>query len=631
MYRFFTLGKNISKMKLVYWIKSNKWLVIILFLATALRVYNVDFQSIWLDEIHTINEANPSLSFSEMYQLMMITEPHPPLYFILVKIVFTVFGYTTFVLRCFSALLGVGGLLAVYFLGKELMNKQVGIISALLLSVNYFHLYHSQDGRMYSMLFLTTTLSFLFLAKFIKKPSYQTAVLHGFFAVLMIYTHFFALFALFAEYLILLFFILKPFKTDSKKFFFFSCISGLITLVLYLPSLKLFFAASERTSIWIPIPEVDVYTQMFKEFFGQSEIVLFFVIALLFYGFIRLFESTREESVTINPDKNELNFSFFILITWIMVTLLIPLVLSFVNLPMLISRYFINILPALIILISIGIFYIRNHIVKLGIIALIIVFSLIDVVIVKRFYTSTYKTQFRELSLFIQKNKKTDEKVVSSLAWYFPFFLNNKEVKTNLIENNLDSYVAEMISGKEQTISFWYADGHQRTYNPSQATLDFLNANFVVDLNSDFYDCWTKHYILKKDYNPKVDISAFYPLKMLNGDRMNYSFESFNVTNDKIIFNGWAYLENQDALTTRIYVLAFDEQNNYTILNIQNTTRKDVTTYFKSKFNIDNSGFSAEIDKTAFRKGNYKLGILLFDDQNKSKGLVITDKKVTID
>ena len=74
-------------MKLGYWIKSNKWLVIILFLATAIRFYNVDFQSVWLDEIHTINEANPSLSFSEMYQLMIITEPHPPLYFILVKIV----------------------------------------------------------------------------------------------------------------------------------------------------------------------------------------------------------------------------------------------------------------------------------------------------------------------------------------------------------------------------------------------------------------------------------------------------------------------------------------------------------------------------------------------------------------
>ena len=117
-------------MKLGYWIKSNKWLVILLFLATILRVYNVDFQSVWLDEIHTINEANPSLSFSEMYQLMMITEPHPPLYFILVKIVFTVFGYTTFVLRCFSALLGVGELIMkpfIYFGHERLWYKYIRI------------------------------------------------------------------------------------------------------------------------------------------------------------------------------------------------------------------------------------------------------------------------------------------------------------------------------------------------------------------------------------------------------------------------------------------------------------------------------------------------------------------------
>jgi hypothetical protein len=66
-------------MKLLNRIKSNKGLMIILFLAAILRIYHIDFQSVWLDEIHTINEANPSLSFSEMYQMMMITEPHPPL------------------------------------------------------------------------------------------------------------------------------------------------------------------------------------------------------------------------------------------------------------------------------------------------------------------------------------------------------------------------------------------------------------------------------------------------------------------------------------------------------------------------------------------------------------------------
>ncbi|MFN3640429.1 MAG: glycosyltransferase family 39 protein [Flavobacterium sp.] len=153
-------------MKNFSWLKEHKFLVLILSLGILLRFYHLDFQSVWLDEIHTLNEANPNLSFMEMYDLIKVTEPHPPLYFILIKIAFSIFGYSTFVLRFFSALIGVIGILAIYKLGKELVNKQVGIISALLLSLNYFHLYHSQDGRMYALLFLTTVISFYFFIKF---------------------------------------------------------------------------------------------------------------------------------------------------------------------------------------------------------------------------------------------------------------------------------------------------------------------------------------------------------------------------------------------------------------------------------------------------------------------------------
>ena len=40
-------------------IKENGVLLIIIFLATFLRFYHLDFQSIWLDEIHTMIESDP--------------------------------------------------------------------------------------------------------------------------------------------------------------------------------------------------------------------------------------------------------------------------------------------------------------------------------------------------------------------------------------------------------------------------------------------------------------------------------------------------------------------------------------------------------------------------------------------
>ena len=53
--------------------------------------------------------------------------------------------------------------------------------------------------------------------------------------------------------------------------------------------------------------------------------------------------------------------------------------------------------------------------------------------------------------------------------------------------------------------------------------------------------------------------------------------------------------------------------------------RKDVTYYFKSKINIDNSGFEAEINKTELPKGNYRVAIFVYNKNNNKQGLNFTD------
>ena len=62
-------------------IKENYLLITILVFAAILRFYHIDFQSIWLDEIHTMNEANPNVGFFDLYDIIMAGEQMPPLYF----------------------------------------------------------------------------------------------------------------------------------------------------------------------------------------------------------------------------------------------------------------------------------------------------------------------------------------------------------------------------------------------------------------------------------------------------------------------------------------------------------------------------------------------------------------------
>ena len=98
-------------------IKNNYWLVVILVLGAALRFYHIDFQSIWLDEIHTMIEGNPSLPYSEFYDVMLLREQMPHLYYNLVRIFSYIFGHSTFTVRILSSIIGI---LSIY---EEAINK----------------------------------------------------------------------------------------------------------------------------------------------------------------------------------------------------------------------------------------------------------------------------------------------------------------------------------------------------------------------------------------------------------------------------------------------------------------------------------------------------------------------------
>ena len=152
-------------------IKKHWALLTILAVAAMLRFYGLDFQSPWLDELLTLLETAPELSYKEFYDLMLYREQMPHLYYILVRMVNVIFGESLFGIRAFSALIGTASVYALFLLGKELYSKKAGYIAAILLSINYTHIIYSQEIRPYILLCLFTCLSFLFLIKFFKRET----------------------------------------------------------------------------------------------------------------------------------------------------------------------------------------------------------------------------------------------------------------------------------------------------------------------------------------------------------------------------------------------------------------------------------------------------------------------------
>ena len=100
-------------------------------------------------------------------------------------------------------------------------------------------------------------------------------------------THFFGLFTLVSQYFIILYFLFEIDKKERKHFFISSLIAGLTTLLLWLPSIKIFFIITKIKSFWIQLPTPEVYFGLFKEFFGNAENIIFIVFILTIYYFKR--------------------------------------------------------------------------------------------------------------------------------------------------------------------------------------------------------------------------------------------------------------------------------------------------------------------------------------------------------
>lgn len=614
-------------MEIIKKLKQNYVLISILILTVALRFYKIDFQSIWLDEIHTMNESNPKVGFSELYNIITAGEQMPPFYFYSLYFLFKIFGYTTFIARMYSAIIGVASVFSIYLLGKELMNRKVGLIAALLITINSFHLYYSQEARPYIFLFLFTTLAFYYLIKFIKLPNKKNAIYYGVISALMISSHFFGLFVLFAQYLLLLAFLILSNKEARKSFFINALISGLIALVLFIPAIKIFINVTEIKEFWIPAPTADVYTLIFKEFFGNSEMVLT-LLGFLFFVYLVTLSKEKETKITYDSIiKNEIIFSFIVLIPTIIVIILIPLIRSYLSIPMIISRYFITVLPEIIIIISISIFQFKNKIVQYAILSFFVIFSLTDIIIIKKYYGNVNKAQFREATNFVINNNKNKEKVVSSLGWYMPYFLDNGNNKYEIIDKSLDIYISEIQQDTINLKPFWYIDGFGRDYKPNDASVAFINKYFYIDNNYDGFQAWTKHFILLKDVPTTIDISKFKNLQQNNGDGFVFNIDSYENKDNVLNLSGWACFEKQEATKTEISIVLIKD-GKATKLMTQKVLRPDVTAYFKNDFNMDDSGYKSTYDISRLEPGKYQLGIYLFNKITKKEGLSLTDKTI---
>lgn len=512
-------------MKIINWLKENYWLTIILALAAFLRFYHADVQSIWADEILSMTDADPSLTLKQVNSKVLFWEYLPQLYFFLLHFVFEIFGFTTLVGRLFSGVIGIFGVYAIYLLGREMFNKNVGLIAALFLSVNYFHICHSQEIRPYGLLFLFSVLSFYRLFIFLRNSTRRNAIYYGIFTGLILHGHFFGFITIFAQCVVLLFFLIKTPAEARRQFLTYCLTAGATVLVIVAPAYKAIERMFGIKSFWLAAPTENVYTEMFREFFGKSEMVLFAVNLIILFFVFSVF--TRKKTETFENFKTDkLLLCAFVLCTWLIFSLFIPLLKSYLDISMIISRYFISVVAILVLVLAIGTELLENKIVKTIVVSYFVVFSVVDLFVVRKYYTAVSKTQFRELTDRIRKSNTKKAKIVTYWAWLFPhFYTDDPEIR---VENaTLDDYVLSMERGSASQVPFWYADANSRPYHVTPQTQSYLDKNFRQVKSLEVFDAWARYYT---PINPQQGLPTELKLGMFNA-------QSFDPQGNLIFFS----------------------------------------------------------------------------------------------
>lgn len=95
----------------------------------------------------------------------------PPLFFLVQNIFFRIFGDSLFVARLPSVLAGLGAIFLVYLLGKKLFQKElIGLLAALLLSVNHIHIWISRSSLLESLQIFLILLNIYYFFIFLENP-----------------------------------------------------------------------------------------------------------------------------------------------------------------------------------------------------------------------------------------------------------------------------------------------------------------------------------------------------------------------------------------------------------------------------------------------------------------------------
>jgi uncharacterized membrane protein len=304
----------------------------------GLRLYRLGDQSLWLDEGFTWYRA--MLPFDQGLKALRQVFTHPPLFHLLSS-AWVRIGSSEWMLRLPEALVGTVTIPVIYAFGRRLEGRSLGLLSALLLTVNPFHVWYSRDARDYTLVMLLTL---LVLSSFWRLLRHEhTWIRFTVYSSLLYITHYFGLLSALTQFIYLVFHL----RRRRLLFRRWVAVQAIAFLPLGFWLVTLFAQETQAIGIgWIPRPEIWAPLVTLWNFVGlySTSLTALTVVTLLVFAWALM--------LGLYSKKRWLG----LLLLWLVVPPIFMILVSWsTGRNLYVDRYFIGGLPALLIISSWGI------------------------------------------------------------------------------------------------------------------------------------------------------------------------------------------------------------------------------------------------------------------------------------
>jgi len=348
--------------------------------------------SIWGDE-----GFSAILSMKSIPEIISIItrDTSPPLYNLTEHIAFQLFGTSEIVIRGLSFFYYLIALFFVYKIASYFWNKKTAILATVLSGLNPFFFVYAFEGRMYSILALGVTASMYFFVRLINEKKTTKYDFLGYVVATAwaLYSHHFAIFALFVQGLWFLWIVINRDWVRVKLLLKAFAAVGII----YSPWLLPLYNQTKMVGggFWLGKPTVSDLIGLFEKYLGTG---IPHTLANIALGFTVFTLATRQWL------KNK--FEDFYLLSWFVLPILFTYLISQAFTSVFYDRYLLYVIPGGMLLAA------SSRRPKISPLLIGIVLGLFITIDFHYFFTPT-KRPFREFSQMVRENLQDGDFIVN--------------------------------------------------------------------------------------------------------------------------------------------------------------------------------------------------------------------------